>query len=154
MTYVMVGLAGAFVAQNAKRTQDIARNPASVRGSVAEWTALAEQLADTVPPRLLLGADGRSAALEKALAAKGMSRSEFRKAADIVIKVVGPCSDESAREALAVSFSDFPLPEGIDVPSATFPERVARTPAVEAARVLVLELTARLATSVSSPEDS
>ena len=92
--------------------------------------------------------------LDATLEAKGMSRTAFRQAADVVVRSVGDCSDDVANEALATGFSTVPLPEGIEVPCAVFPSRVTRTPAIETARALVLELTARLATSVSAPEDS
>lgn len=134
--------------------QDLSLSSPPVRAALKEWTQVVGDLVDTVPARLLLGADGRDATLEKSLQAKGLTRSEFRHAANLVIRAVGPCSDGAAREALAASLAEFPVPEGIQFPDATASTGVLRTPEIESARTLVLNLTARLATAVAAPRDS
>jgi hypothetical protein len=155
LSYVFAGsVAGVVVTLATRPPQDLSLSSPPVRAALKEWTQVAGELVDTVPPRLLLGADGNDATLEKSLEARGLTRSEFRHAANLVIRAVGPCSDDAAREALAAGLAEFPVPEGIQFPDATSSEGIIRTPQIESARTLVLELTARLATAVAAPRDS
>jgi hypothetical protein len=153
-SYVVTGGLLALVATAASPAPRLDPWSVPARRALEEWTQIAGGLTDTVSPRLLLGADGTDPALDAALKARGLSRAAFRRAANAAVHVAGACSDEMASAALAISYSEVPLPEGIKIPAAIPPVRVIRTPAIEAARALVLDLSARIATSVASPEDS
>jgi len=152
--WLVIGSGAVFATLHKSPRVEVDLSSPPVREALATWTDIAAGLVDTVPARLLLGADGRNQDLDATLLSKGVSRSAFKHAADVVVRSVGSFSDDASEEALAIGFSTIPLPEGIEIPSAVLPSRMIRTPTIETARALVLELSARLATSVSSPEDS
>jgi hypothetical protein len=118
------------------------------------WIRVAEELEDVVAPRLLLGGAGSDEALDSMLRGQGFSRADFQRAAASVIEDVGAASDDLFNEALASSFADYPLPEGIEPPQTGSMRPVERSPTFEESRRLVFELTARLQAPESEPEDS
>ena len=124
-----------------------------IEDDAVAWLRVVEELDDAVPPQLLLGGGGDHAALDAALAAEGMTRSDFRRSARIVLKAVGVCADDAAREALAISFSNFPLPEGIEIPEAETFDETPRSRVPDQARILVARLTARLQVAGRKVED-
>lgn len=125
-----------------------------IEHEVAAWLRVVEEVDDTVPAQLLLGGGGGHAALDAALAAGGMTRSDFQISARLVLKAVGECADDAAREALAISFSNFPLPEGIEIPDAEASDEMPRSPVLDAAWALVRRLTARLHAGGHEVEDA
>jgi hypothetical protein len=121
---------------------------------IAEWLHIAGELEERVPARFLLGASGPNRDLDAALEARGLKRADFQRAAAIVAKSVSDSTEAAAAEALATAFSNFPLPEDVEIPEALRSLSVDRSPEMEEARRLVLTLTARLEASDSETENT
>jgi hypothetical protein len=131
------------------------RRPAAVAPLLprAAWLRIASQLKGTVPARLLLGAEGDDAELDARLATERIDRADFQKAAAAVRREVSRRGDDDAQGVIAASAESFPLPEGFEIHDPAPASARPRTPSFEAARALVLELTARLRASDPSEED-
>jgi hypothetical protein len=144
MGFIVIVSTGLLLAHRISDTTHPPLRCPPVEEAATTWTHVVEDLQADVPPRMLLGGPGEDPDLTRALATAGITRVEFQKAATIVLRSAGGFSDEVARRALAISFSDFPLPTDFEIPEAIFPDEATRSPALESARILVLALIARL----------
>jgi hypothetical protein len=116
------------------------------------WMSIAGDLEDRVPARLLLGGTGANEALDNLLAARGVRRADFQRAASTAVRRVGETMDALAGEAILAAFAVYPLPEGIEIPDSHARAPADRSSELEEARRLVLTLTARLEAPVPETE--
>jgi hypothetical protein len=151
VTIVIVALPAPTMARAVKRPD--ARRELDDADATAAWLRIADDLKDSVPARILLGAAGPCDELESRLAEEGLDRAAFVRAAATVRREVARERDRSTKDAIVTSSQGVALPEGFQIlePSdAPVPER---TSTLEAARGLLRELTEELRASRHSPDE-